>query len=147
MKYLVNGQEWEPAQVGGVKVERGTDRLFVHTKAGCFSALAVRSAGSTHVSYRGRTYRIERPGRKRAEHDLTAGGEARAPMPGQIVEVSCKVGDRVRAGERLLVLEAMKMQQPVTAPVSGTVSALSVSQGDQVVEGQSLVVVTPEGAR
>ena len=68
-------------------------------------------------------------------------------MPGQIVEVSCKVGDRVRAGERLLVLEAMKMQQPVTAPVSGTVSALSVSQGDQVVEGQSLVVVTPEGAR
>jgi biotin carboxyl carrier protein len=62
-------------------------------------------------------------------------------MPGQIVEVSCKVGDSVEAGDRLLVLEAMKMQQPIVAPVTGLVASLLVSKGDQVDDGQVLATV------
>jgi biotin carboxyl carrier protein len=65
-------------------------------------------------------------------------------MPGMIVEVSCKEGDKVEAGDRLLVLEAMKMQQPVLAPLSGRVRSVGVAQGDQVEEGQVLALVGAE---
>jgi biotin carboxyl carrier protein len=65
-------------------------------------------------------------------------------MPGQIVEVACKPGDRVEAGARLMVLEAMKMQQPIVAPIGGVVKSLAVEFGEQVAEGQALVVVEAE---
>jgi biotin carboxyl carrier protein len=50
----------------------------------------------------------------------------------------------VEAGDRLLVLEAMKMQQPVLAPLSGRVRSVGVAQGDQVEEGQVLALVGAE---
>jgi 3-methylcrotonyl-CoA carboxylase alpha subunit len=60
-------------------------------------------------------------------------------MPGQIVEVYVAPGDRVMPGQRLLVLEAMKMQQPVLAPYRGVVTQVPVARGDQVAAGQLLV--------
>jgi propionyl-CoA carboxylase alpha chain len=142
MKYLVNGREWEPDPGADAEVARLSDRLVVRTKEGSFTALSVRAGGATYVSYRGRSYKIERAGRKRGAGVTTANGEARAPMPGQIVEVTTAVGSVVEAGERLMVLEAMKMQQPIVAPTSGTVTSLGVAKGDQVAEGQVLAVVT-----
>ena len=62
-------------------------------------------------------------------------------MPGQIVEVSVSEGEVVEAGARLMVLEAMKMQQPVLATVAGTVTRVAVAMGAQVAEGDLLVVV------
>lgn len=141
MKYLVNGQEWEPGQVEEVEVSHLSDRLAVRTKHGTSTALVVRSAGKTYVSYRGRAYRIERLGRRRTGHQGDANGESRAPMPGQIVEVSVKEGDVVESGTRLMVLEAMKMQQPVVATVAGRVASLKVEVGSQVGEGDVLAVV------
>ncbi|MEX2244967.1 MAG: biotin/lipoyl-containing protein [Fimbriimonadaceae bacterium] len=143
MKHLVNGREWEPGAGTDATVSRLGDRLVVRTRDGSFTALTVRSGGTTYVSYRGRNYKVERAGRSsRAEG--TSDGELRAPMPGMIVEVSCKEGDKVEAGDRLLVLEAMKMQQPVLAPLSGRVRSVGVSQGDQVEEGQVLALVGAE---
>lgn len=144
MKYTVNGQDWDPSLDARAEVERISDRLVVRTKDGEATALVVRSAGKTYVSYRGRTYRVERAGRTKHTGASDGGGEARAPMPGQIVEVSVAAGDRVEAGDRLMVLEAMKMQQPIVAPIAGTVSALHVSKGDQVAEGQALALVGAE---
>jgi 3-methylcrotonyl-CoA carboxylase alpha subunit len=60
-------------------------------------------------------------------------------MPGQIVEVYVAPGDSVVSGQKLLVLEAMKMQQPVLAPYRGIVTQVPVSKGDQVTAGQLLV--------
>jgi biotin carboxyl carrier protein len=62
-------------------------------------------------------------------------------MPGQIVEVSVNAGDLVSVGARLVVLEAMKMQQPVLAEREGKVSRIAVEVGSQVAEGDLLVVV------
>lgn len=142
MKYIVNGREWEPTPDPDVDVTRLSDRLSVKSPDGTFSALAVRVGGATYASYRGRTYKIERASRRRAVSGHDSGGVSRAPMPGQIVEVSVEVGEKVEVGDRLMVLEAMKMQQSIFATVSGKVESLGASLGDQVTEGQVLAVVS-----
>jgi len=70
-----------------------------------------------------------------------------APMPGSIFQMRVKEGDKVQAGQVLLVMEAMKMENPVTAPFNGTVSKVHVREGDNVGEGDLLVeVARPEMA-
>ncbi|HVK78237.1 MAG TPA: biotin carboxylase N-terminal domain-containing protein [Kofleriaceae bacterium] len=71
-----------------------------------------------------------------------APGSLVAPMPGKVVKVLVAAGDAVAAGATLLILEAMKMEQPVVAPVAGTVAQLAVAAGDQVEADQLLAVVT-----
>jgi propionyl-CoA carboxylase alpha chain len=76
----------------------------------------------------------------------TAAGSLVAPMPGAVVRVAVGEGDEVEAGQLLLVLEAMKMEHPITAPVGGTVSSVAVVVGQQVDGGQVLAVVAPAEA-
>jgi len=64
--------------------------------------------------------------------DAAAPGEVRAPMPGLISQVSVKNGDTVKTGQRLLVIEAMKMENNIAAPRDGTVAELSVKSGQEV---------------
>lgn len=69
------------------------------------------------------------------ENGLTAG------MPGQVVEVCVTTGDRVTAGQKLVVLEAMKLLQPLTAPNAGTVAEIHYKAGDSVEGGAVLVSI------
>jgi propionyl-CoA carboxylase alpha chain len=75
--------------------------------------------------------------------DQVVEGSLLAPMPGSVVSVRVAAGDVVRAGDVVLVMEAMKMQHTITAPTDGAVSDLSVTTGDQVSAGAVLAVVTP----
>ena len=67
-----------------------------------------------------------------------------APMPGKVIAVDVAEGDTVTAGQRLMVLEAMKMEHALTAPFDGTVTELSASQGAQVQVEALLAVVEPK---
>lgn len=68
-----------------------------------------------------------------------AGGETvTSPMPGTILDVKVNVGDTVSAGQVLMILEAMKMENEIMAPVSGTVAALNVTKGAAVQSGDVL---------
>lgn len=140
MKHIVNGEPRILESLTATRIEVDGDRLVVNGSSGTRTALVKRAGGKTHVSYLGRTYVVEQMSRSKVRHE-SAVGELTAPMPGQIVEVFCDSGDQVEAGARLLVLEAMKMQQPVTAPFAGLVQTLHVAAGDQVVEGQILVTM------
>ncbi|MBI3688738.1 MAG: ATP-grasp domain-containing protein [Actinobacteria bacterium] len=71
-----------------------------------------------------------------------AGGAVRSPMPGTVLAVSVAEGERVGAGQPLLIVEAMKMEHTVTAPVAGTVSALHARTGQQVRVDELLAMVT-----
>ena len=67
------------------------------------------------------------------------GGRLTAPMPGKVIEVKTAAGRRVRRGEPLLVLEAMKMEHTVVAPADGLVEAVHYNAGDLVEEGADLI--------
>ena len=68
-------------------------------------------------------------------------GDIIAPMPGKVIAVDVAQGDTVTAGQRLMVLEAMKMEHALTAPFDGIVAELSVTQGSQVQVEAVLAVV------
>jgi acetyl-CoA/propionyl-CoA carboxylase, biotin carboxylase, biotin carboxyl carrier protein len=70
-----------------------------------------------------------------------ADGAVRAPMPGQVLVVHAQAGDRVAAGDPLVVLESMKMELVLTAPVDGEVAELTVAVGDRVAVDQPLARV------
>lgn len=65
-----------------------------------------------------------------------------APIPGAVLEVFVKVGDKVEAGAPLLKMEAMKMENTIAAPIAGEVASIAVAKGAVVDQGQELVVVT-----
>lgn len=137
MKVQVNGVETVLTVDPQVQVSTHGDRLRVRINGKSRSALAVRHGDKVLVSYEGQVYEIEpvRGGAKIAG----GSGEHRAPMPGQIVQVLVTEGDSVSQGQKLMVLEAMKMQQPIIAAIDGTVSTVGASEGDQVNDGQLLV--------
>jgi acetyl/propionyl-CoA carboxylase alpha subunit len=70
-----------------------------------------------------------------------ASPEVAAPMPGKVLQVLVQSGDRVEAGDGLLLLEAMKMESRLTAEAAGTVAEVRVAAGDMVVGGQVLVLL------
>ena len=70
-----------------------------------------------------------------------AGEKVNSPLPGVIVEVCVKEGQAVKAGQKVAVLEAMKMENEIAAPADGTVTAIHVAKGDSVLEGANIVSI------
>ena len=69
------------------------------------------------------------------------GSQVKAPLPGTITSVNVKVGDVVKDGDTVVVLEAMKMQNNIETEFSGTVTSILVNQGDSVLEGAVLLTI------
>ncbi len=69
------------------------------------------------------------------------GAELRAPMPGKILEVLVKVGDQVKEDDEVIMLEAMKMENPIYAPADGTVKEIKVKANDSVETEQLMMVI------
>ena len=65
----------------------------------------------------------------------------KAPLPGVVLDVFVHTGDQVQVGQKLLLLEAMKMENTIEAHKTGKVSAVKVGKGDSVLEGADLVVI------
>ena len=70
-------------------------------------------------------------------------GEIAVPMQGTIVRVNVAEGDSVEAGDPVVVLEAMKMENNIDADIAGTVSSVNVAEGDSVGAGDVVVVISP----
>lgn len=64
-----------------------------------------------------------------------------SPLPGVIIEVSVKEGQAVKAGQKVAVIEAMKMENEISAESDGTVTAIHVAKGDSVLEGADIVTI------
>lgn len=69
------------------------------------------------------------------------GVKVQAPLPGIITEVKVAVGDMVKSGDTVVVLEAMKMQNSIEAENTGKVTSVLVKQGDSVMEGVTLITI------
>jgi geranyl-CoA carboxylase alpha subunit len=97
-------------------------RLWLHTRQGDYDFLCRR-----------------RDPLRSAAEDTARGGDVRAAINGRVLEIAVAPGDDVAAGQRLLVLEAMKMEHELRAVSPGRVAAVEVQVGDQVAPGQTLV--------
>lgn len=71
----------------------------------------------------------------------SSGYKVVSPLPGIIISVRVKTGDKVRAGQELVVLEAMKMENSIEATHEGTVTAIHVKEGDSVLEGTAVITI------
>lgn len=125
------------------------------------AAIEETESGALEVTVGGKIYNVELPDRKPAPKPVVkpavaqaapvasapaapkpaaAGGNAvTAPLNGKITQVLVKAGDQVNAGDTVVMLEAMKMENSITAESAGTVKAVLVNVGDQVDGGQALV--------
>jgi len=70
-----------------------------------------------------------------------AGKAVKSPLPGVIIAVKVNVGDAVKAGQVVAILEAMKMENEIQAESDGTVTAVNVAKGDSVLEGAAIVTI------
>jgi acetyl-CoA/propionyl-CoA carboxylase biotin carboxyl carrier protein len=124
--------EAEPRET--VVVEVGGRRLEVSLPGGLAAARSSAGAGKAAPKRR-----------SSAKAGAAAGGDAVvAPMQGTIVKIAVENGQQVEAGDLLLVLEAMKMENPVTAPKAGTVGGLDAEPGSTVTSGTVLCQITDE---
>ena len=112
---------------------------------GDIDASLVEAEADVLVLRRGRQTRVALydPGAIDVEH-LDAGGSVAAPMHGKVVALFVEEGARVEKGQRLAVVEAMKMEHPLLAPVSGTISEIVAVAGAQVAEGARILSIAPD---
>ena len=139
MRYLVDGQVYDFRPVPGVVTDWMGDRMQV---SGHGSALVRRHAGKIYVSLAGISYVLEPVGRGAAP-EVTSNGELKSPLPSTVVDVVASLGQAVVKGDKLIVLEAMKMQTILSAPFDGNVTSVNVVKGQQIVEGFVAAIVSP----
>lgn len=120
-----------------------------------------RSARSADVSVNGRRYRVEQDASAAADAPVVAlthsalaprakarpgSGELRAPMAGLVARIAVSLGQEVAAGEPVLILDAMKMENAIRSPHSGVVEEIAVAAGETVLTG-ALLLRVGKGAR
>ena len=71
----------------------------------------------------------------------SSAGAVKTPLPGVILSIDCKVGDVVKRGQKVAVLEAMKMENNINADREGKVIEIKVSKGDSVLEGADIIII------
>ena len=99
-----------------------------------------KNGAAVHIfSAQGATQLITIDALAHAGDNQTEGGRLTAPMPGKVVSFAVKAGDKVRTGQALAVLDAMKMEHTISAPMDGVVAELLYAPGDQVPEGAELL--------
>jgi len=121
--------------------ERG---LWAELDGTILRAAAYRSGAALVLSRAGRRLRLllDDPTRQ-ASGEVAGGGTVRASMPGRIAAVLVEPGQPVTVGQKLLVLEAMKMEHALEAPIAGKVTVVRATTGEQVDEGSLLVEIEP----
>jgi len=99
-----------------------------------------KSGAAVHIfSAQGATQLITIDALAHAGDNQAEGGRLTAPMPGKVVSFAVKAGDKVRTGQALAVLDAMKMEHTISSPMDGVVAELLYAPGDQVPEGAELL--------
>ena len=132
MKYKVtlNGRTYE--------VEVVADKAMCVAEYEAFAPAAAPAAAPAPVA----AAPVAAPAAAPAAGMTVTGGESvKAPMPGNILKVAVSVGQTVKEGDLLCVLEAMKMENEIMAPKAGTVAQVVVSKGASVNTGDVLVVI------
>lgn len=135
VKYIINGNTYKVVinriedHVAEVEVN-GTPYKVEMDKPAKKQVVTIKRPAQTTVAP------IARPTQTAA-----AGGALKSPLPGVILEILCNVGDTVKKGQKVMVLEAMKMENAINADRDGVVKEIKINKGDSVLEGADLLVI------
>jgi 3-methylcrotonyl-CoA carboxylase alpha subunit len=122
-------------------------RVAIEGAAPATDARVFEADDEAYVLRYGRQTRVRIKDFATTTAEAAGNGVITAPMHGRVLEVDVAVGDRVAAGQRLAVIEAMKMEHTLRAPFAGTVTEVPVGAGNQVVEGARIMVIEPSEPR
>ena len=127
-----------------VTYDDGAASVTVNGAAPANDATAVATADAVYVLRRGRQTKLAARDLSLAEGaEEGGGGLVRAPMHGKVLAVLVEQGASVTRGQRLAIIEAMKMEHTLTAAIDGTVAEIAASVGSQVAEGAKVMVIAP----
>jgi len=126
-----------PLELRGARLEGA--HLFAECDGMAERATLARQGEAIHLFHAGRAWTFERINDRKSREAAGGGGAVTAPLTGRIVEVAVREGDTVQVGQRLLVLEAMKMEHTLTAPIAGRVAEVCVAGGGQTTKGALLL--------
>ena len=138
-KYTINGTEYNVA-VNSVTF----DSAEVVVNGVTYQVKIENSRGADSVSMPAEPQISEAPVKADVPDTVAATGVGKAvnsPLPGVIVGIKVKVGAKIKAGQVVAILEAMKMENEIQSEYDGTVTSINVSQGDSVLEGAPIVMV------
>jgi acetyl-CoA carboxylase biotin carboxylase subunit len=138
---VLNGERLE-IQIETVRL---ADGVLVHGALEGIDVLGVvrETTDGPVLFHRGRAIALRRPEFGSELEGLAAGDDIRAPMPGKVLDVKASVGQDVKKGDAMVVLEAMKMEHTLTAPRDGKVIEVNAVAGVQTAEGMVLVKFEP----
>lgn len=146
-KYIINGKEYT---VNIEHLEGNMANVTVNGKAydveivgkEVKKAVAAHPAPTTAAKpAASATPAASKPAKPAASASTGAGTTVKAPLPGTINDVKATVGQQVKEGDVVIILEAMKMENEITAEASGTITAIPVQKGDTVMEGTPLFTI------
>ena len=132
-----------------VEVEYGVDgvRVSVEGEAPASDAAVIAAPEAIYVLRNGRQTKVTlRDLALDQAGDAGSGGVVRAPMHGKVLAILVEPGAQVARGQRVAIIEAMKMEHTLTAPIDGTVGEIAVTKDAQVAEGARILVVAPADA-
>lgn len=139
-KYTINGNIYNVTvnkvedTVAEVEVN-GTPYKVLMDKPAKKQVITVKRPVQAPTSTPGAPVVVSRPA------NTASGGAVKSPLPGVILSIDCNVGDTVKKGQKLLVLEAMKMENTIPSDRDGVVAEIKVGKGDSVLEGADLVII------
>ena len=132
----------------GTEVNIPETSVEAEGKPGRVTVTSGGEAKLAHVTRTGDTWWVHMDGRahevlfhEQGSKSSDSEGSLKAPMPGTVLQVMAKEGQRVREGQHLMTLEAMKMEHKILAPKPGEITKVHFSEGDRVDMGSSLVEI------
>ena len=141
-KFKINGNEYNvdinsvEGNIANVTVNGATYEVEMNTPVSApVAAAAVKDSSAAPKND------TQAPAPAPAAKPAGEGKAVTSPLPGVIIEVSVKEGQTVKAGQKVAVIEAMKMENEIQASSDGTVTAVLVNKGDSVLEGAEIVKI------
>ena len=120
--------------------------VVVNGETAAGDAVAIASGDAVYVLRHGRQTKVcLRDVAPDEAGDAAQGGLVRAPMHGKVLAVLVEQGAHVSRGQRLAIIEAMKMEHTLTAPLDGVVAEIAVEKDAQVAEGAKVILIAPKG--
>ena len=143
---LVDRLQVEDTEVNhdfSISYDESRGSIIIESLGGIYRADTTKVGDAWWISIEGKTYIIRERSQDSTSPDMGL-GSLTAPMPGTVREVLVKTGQRVREGQPMMILEAMKMEHQISAPESGEVSSICFKEGDRVDMGDILISIATQ---